>query len=221
MPLRPLAAASLALLASLLALPAHAEEVAPREKGWSLTLGGWGAVTRYDVVGLRHGVGALESRDGRDLLEGSFDTWGASALLRVRWLDVGVLYEGAFLEDRSDSAVLTPLVGVAIGLGRHLRLDLLGELGGHRVSNVGLSRDFTVSDPRSVWLPYAGVRPTLSLRLPVGPARLVLSIAPFARWDIVRRDVTVEVSDGTTATENTYEVGGSTFGVAAGAGLEL
>lgn len=222
MALRPFAAASLVALAALLPSAAPAGEGGgPPEKGWSLTLGAWGAVTRYDVLGLAHGLGALESEDGRDLLEGSFDTWGGSALLRIRWLDVGLLYEGTFLSDQADSAVLTPLVGVAVGLGRHARLDLLAELGGHRVSNIGLSRDFTVSDPRSVWLPYVGVRPTLSLRLPVGPVHLLVSLAPFARWDVVHKDVTVEVSDGTTETENTYEVGGTTFGVALGAGVEL
>jgi hypothetical protein len=222
MPVRALAAASLVALAALLpAKPLAAEGEAPPEKNWSLTLGAWGAVTRYDVLGLQHGLGALESEDGKDLLEGDFDTWGGSALLRIRWLDVGLLYEGTFLADQTDSAVLTPLVGVALGLGRHARLDLLAELGGHKISNIGLSGEFTVSDPKSVWLPYVGVRPTLSLRLPVGPVRLVLSLAPFARWDVVQKDVTVEVSDGTTTTDNTYEVGGTTFGVAVGAGVEL
>lgn len=211
MPVRALA------LAVLLAVPV----LAAGDDRWSLTLGGWGAVSRYDVVGLRHGVGSLESDDGRDLLEGRFESWGGSALLRYRRLDVGILYEGAFLSDRADSAVLTPVAGLSFDLGRLARLDLLGELGGHRVSNIGLSRDFDVSGAQSVWLPYAGFRPTLSVRLPAGPIRFVLSIAPFARWDLVRKDVTVVVSDGSAETRNTYDVGGSTFGVAAGAGLEL
>jgi len=218
---RPLATAGALALAAVLAAPALAAAEPPPPDRWSLTLGGWGAVSRYDVLGLRHGVGAFESRDGRDLLEGRFETWGASALVRYRRLEAGLLYEGAFLSDRADSAVLTPLAGVTFDLGRLVRLDLLGELGGHRVSNIGLSGDFDVSGAQSVWLPYAGVRPTLSLRLPVGPVRLVLSLAPFARWDLVRKDVTVEVSDGSTETRNTYDVGGSTFGVAAGAGIEL
>jgi hypothetical protein len=213
-----LAAAGIAALVAALPVRGAAQDAAP---AWSLTLGAWGAVTRYDVLGLQHGLGSLESEDGYDLLKGEFDTWGGSALLRLGWLDVGLLYEGAFLEDRTDSAVLTPLLGAAIGLGRRARLDLLAELGGHRISNIGLSGDFEVSDPQSVWLPYLGVRPTLSLLLPVGPVRLVLSLAPFARWDIVRKDVTVEVSDGGTTTENTYQAGGTTFGVAAGAGIEL
>lgn len=218
MHLRPLAAAAL-LLATLLApRPAGAEG---EKKGWSLTVGAWGAVSRYDVLGLRHGVGAIESQDGRDLLDGRFDAWGGSALLRFGWFDVGLLYEGAFLSDRSDSAVLTPLLGVAWDLPGNLRLDLLAELGGHRVSGIGLSEDFDVSDPQSAWVPYAGARPTLSWRIPVGPLRAVLSLAPFARWDLVKKEVTVTVSDGTTETKNTYEVGGSTFGLAAGAGVEF
>jgi hypothetical protein len=218
MTLRALAAAPLALAAALL-VPAAA--AADDEDRWSLTLGAWGAVSHYDLLGLEHGLGEVEGQDAKDLLQGNFDTWGGSALLRWRWLDVGLLYEGAFLADQADSAVLTPLVGVALNLGSRFRVDLLGELGGHRISNIGLGGDVTVSDPQSVWLPYLGVRPTLSLRLPIGPVRLVLSLAPFARWDLVHKDVTVVASDGTTTTESTYEAGGTTFGVAAGAGLEL
>jgi hypothetical protein len=217
MTVRPLAAAPLALALALLGPAAAAAD-----DSWSLTLGAWGAVSHYDLLGLEHGVGEAEPRqDAEDLLQGNFDTWGGSAVLRWRWLDVGLLYEGAFLEDQADSAVLTPLVGVSLDLGSRLRLDLLGELGGHRISNIGLSGDVTVSDPQSVWLPYLGVRPTLSLRVPIGPLPLVVSLAPFARWDIVHKDVTVVASDGTTTTESTYEAGGTTFGVAAGAGLEL
>jgi hypothetical protein len=218
----PSAAGRALALAVLLVAPLlAAADPVEHSDDWSLTLGGWGAVSRYDVLGLRHGVGTLESRDGRDLLEGRFESWGVSALLRFRRLDLGLLYEGAFLSGGADSAVLTPVAGFALELGRFVRLDLLGEFGGHRISRIGVSRDFTSSRAQSVWLPYAGVRPTLSVRLPAGPVRLVLSVAPFARWDLVRKDVTVVVSDGSAETRNTYDVGGSTFGLAAGAGVEL
>jgi hypothetical protein len=196
-------AAALALATPLLA----AADTSPGS-GWSLTLGAWGGASRYDVLGLKHGVESLDP----DTLEGNLDTYGASALLRLGVLDVGALYEGSFRE-ASDSFVLTPLVGIKWDVTDLVRVDLLGELGGHRITNLG-------ADAESVWLPYVGVRPTLSLRLPLGPTRLVLSGAPFARWDLVKKEVVVPSSGG-TATRSTYDVGGSTFGFVAGIGLEI
>ena len=170
---------------------------------WSLTASVWGGASRYDVLGLAHGVGQLGSSD----LHGNLDAYGGSALLRLGWLDVGALYEGSF-RAVSDSFVLTPLAGVAWDVSDAVRIDLLGELGGHRITHIG-------ADAQSVWLPYLGLRPTLSLRLPLGMARLVLSAAPFARWDLVKK----EVSGGTAGT--TYDVGGTTFGLVGGVGLEI
>jgi hypothetical protein len=190
------------LAAALAGIRPAAADVSP-ESSWSLTASMWGGTSRYDVLGLAHGVGQLGSND----LHGSLEAYGASALLRLGWLDVGTLYEGSF-RTASDSFVLTPLVGVKWDLTDILRLDLLGELGGHRITNIG-------ADARSVWLPYIGFRPTLSVRLPLGMTRLVLSAAPFARWDLVKK----EVSGGTAGT--TYDVGGTTFGVVGGIGLEI
>jgi len=206
---------TLLLLAGLVAV---ASPISGRAgEAWSLTVGAWGGVSRYDVLGLRHGLGTVETSDGRDLLDGNFDTVGASALLRLGWLDVGFLYEGALVDHGADSEVVTPLVGFSWNpLGR-LRLDLLGELGGHKITNVGAGNPLT-TDTRTVWLPYVGVRPSLSVRFPVGPAHLVLSATPFARWDLVRRDVGVPVAGGT---ESFYEAGGSTFGLVGGVGIEI
>jgi hypothetical protein len=192
-----------AALAVGLAPPGLAAADVSPESPWSLTVSLWAGVSKYDVLGLAHGVGQLGSSD----LNGSVDAYGGSALLRLGWLDVGALYEGSFRE-ATNTFVLTPLVGVKWDLADALRLDLLGELGGHRITNIG-------ADAQSVWLPYLGFRPTLSVRLPLGFTRLVLSVSPFARWDLVKK----EVSGGTAGT--TYDVGGTTFGVAGGVGLEI
>lgn len=187
-----------------LAAPALTRADVSPGSGWSFTLSGWGGLSRYDVVGLRHGVANLDA----DTLDGSTDAYGVSALLRLGWLDLGALYEGSFGE-ASESFVLTPLAGVKWDLSQRVRLDLLGELGGHRITNVA-------NGASSVWLPYVGVRPILSLRLPLGPTRLVLSASPFARWDLVKREVA-----GSAGTDTRYDVGGSTFGLLGGVGLEI
>lgn len=199
------------VLALAAALALAAPRIGAAGEGWSLTLGVWGGVSRYDVMGLKHGVGTVDGSDGEDLLDGNFDTVGGSALLRLGWLDLGVLYEGTLLESDAKNEVLTPLVGVAWDLSRNLRLDALVELGGHRITGVG-------SDADTVWLPYVGLRPSLSYRMPVGPVRLVLSATPFARWDLVKKDV---AADSSSTDPTVYELGGTTFGLVGGVGIEL
>ncbi len=199
-------------LAALLAPSARAAD------GLALTLQAWGGVSRYDVAGLESGVAG----QGRDLLQARATTYGATALLRLGGLDLGVLYEGRLIRQRTDAAVLTPLVGLGVPLGEVVRLDLLAELGGHRVSGVQFDGAVDVSQAATVWLPYVGARPTLSLRFPMGPFHAVASVAPFARWDLIKRDASVTVTtSGATAQPYPYRLGGATFGVAIGAGLEL
>jgi len=213
----PVAAPLLVALTAALAL-APGPAAAGGDDTLGLTLEAWGGVSRYDVGGLRQGV--QNSDWGRDLLQDRVGAYDGSALLRLGNLDLGALYEGNLIRDRSDAAVITPLVGFAFNLGTALRLDLLGELGGHRITNVRFAGQVDVSQAQSVWLPYLGVRPTLTLRFPAGPIHLVLSLAPFARWDLVKKRITLTGGDA-QATTSTYDLGGATFGVAAGAGVEL
>ncbi len=206
------ALAAVALLAPRLAAAA--------EDGWSLTFGVWGGVSRYDVLGLKHGAGTVGSQEGEDLIDGNFNAVGASAVLRVGWLDLGVLYEGSLFDSNATSEVITPLVGFKWDITETVRLDVLGELGGHRIDDIGSGNPLLAQEPRSVWLPYVGIRPGLSFRLPFGPTRLVLSATPFARWDIVKKEVAVQTSAGPD-TRTVYEAGGTTFGLVGGVGFEL
>lgn len=208
------------LLALALAAALAAPGVVSAEDPWSLTLGVWGGVSRYDVLGLRHGAGTVGSQDGKDLLDGNFNAVGASAVLRVGWLDLGVLYEGSLFDDQATSEVLTPLVGFKWDLTDTVRIDVLGELGGHRIDDIGSGNDLLAEKPKTVWLPYVGIRPGVSFRFPFGPTRLVLSATPFARWDLVKKDVSVQTSAGPD-TRTVYEAGGTTFGLVGGVGIEL
>jgi hypothetical protein len=208
----------LLLLAAAVVLAAPA---AARAGGsWSLTLGVWGGVSRYDVLGLDHAIANnVGAADGRDLLSGDFNTVGGMALFRVGWLDLGLLYEGSLLDTRADSEVFTPVLGVAIEATDTIRVDLLGELGGHRLANVGAGNDLA-SRTETVWLPSVGFRPGVSFRLPVAAARLVLSVTPFARWDLVKKQVVVDTTSG-PGTRTYYEAGGTTYGIVGGVGIEL
>jgi len=208
------------LLALAAALALAAPGTGAAGDGWSLTLGVWGGVSRYDILGLEHGIGTVGSADGQDLIDGNFNAVGGSAVFRVRWLELGALYEGTLLDGDARSEVLTPLVGVRWGLSSRIQVDLLAELGGHRIKDIGSGNDLLAEPPKTVWLPYVGIRPSLSFRLPFGPTQLVLSATPFARWDIVKKEVVVQTSSGPDP-RTVYEAGGTTFGLVGGVGIEI
>ncbi len=211
----------LALAAALaLCAPAVASADAGASAPWSLGLTLWGGRTRYDVLGLADNVSSISQTDGKDLLQGSFNTTGAQLLVRIGWLDLGALYEGSWPHGAPSNVIITPVVGVAWNLSDLWRLDFLGELGGHQITGIGESGSFDVSQAKSVWLPSVGLRAGISLRPPVGPVRLVLSLTPFARWDLVQKTVTVNLAGGTNEYRS-YTAGGSTIGLVGGIGIEL
>jgi hypothetical protein len=202
-----------ALLAALISVPG----VARADDSWGFTLQLLWGVSRYDVGGLQAGL----ANQGADMLTDSASMVGGLGLLRLGALDLGVLYEGGTISGTAESAVLTPEVGFALPLGDSLRIDLLGELGGHQISNLTTSDggvDYTQAT--AVWLPYLGVRPMLTLRLPLAGLKVVGSIAAFARWDLVKKEVALDPASG-TSTSLPYQLGGTTFGLSAGAGLEF
>jgi hypothetical protein len=185
--------------------------------GWAVVLQLWGGVQHYDVLGLSH---AFNANGGRDLLSGNVRAMGASFVVRLGWFDVGVLYEGSILRSKTDSTVFTPFAGVGAQLTQNVRVDLVGELGGHQLSHVGASDGVSTTDSRNVWLPYAGLRPSLSLAVPIGRLRTLVTAAPYARWDLLGSKVNVSVR-GFGGGIDSYDVGGVTYGVAFGFGIEL
>lgn len=209
--------AHIVLVAALAGLPALAQADAKPTAPWSITVQGWAGVQRYDVLGLTHTV---STNGGRDLLEDNVRALGVSALFRIHWFEFGLLYEGSVLREKTDSAILTPIFGVRTNLSEYVRLDLLAELGSHQITNVGISDGVTAAEAKTVWLPYAGLRPTVSFTTPIGPIRAVFSAAPFLRWDLVGTTVNVEVWRVSSDVES-YTVGGLTYGLSVGAGVEL
>jgi hypothetical protein len=187
------------------ASPAPTPAPAPRpSRAWAVSLSGWAGAAQYDILGLPHGLSSVDETT----LDRARPVAGASLLLRWKLFALGLLAERT-LDAGHGTFVVAPLAGLTVDLGRALRLDLLAELGGHRVAQ-------PLGDASATWLSYVGVRPALSFRVPAGPARVLLSASPFARWDLVRQGVTAESNPAIS-----YQLGGTTFGIVGGVGVEL
>jgi len=201
-------------LAAALALGAPAAASADI---FSLSLTVWGGRQYSNVLTAKQDLASFSSKD---VIDGRFNTWGTQALARIAMFDAGLLFEGGFPGSGPKSGVVTPVFGVNWSFPI-IKLDLLGEFGGHRVTNIGQSDQFTAASTQTTWLPQAGLRFGVSLRAPMGPVGLVLTVTPYARWDLVRKTVTVPGAGADAGTFRAYSVGGSTYGVIGGIGIEI
>lgn len=184
----------------------------------SLTLEGFGGVAHHDLLGLGRDMPGPAPGDA---LRGRAGDLGTSAILRLGGFEVGALWAGSLNFTSAQTTVLGPLVGFAIDPIPLLRIELLGEVGGHEIRNIELSS----AKMTSTWLPYAGIRPGVSLRFPAGATRstrFVVGVWGFARWDLAHKQMAVEGAGPAGAPAALpYDVGGSSVGVAMRFGIEF
>ena len=192
---------ALTLALALAAAPALAEE------GWGLDISLHGGLDKYDAVGLRTGLDATDFSSSQQLKDAS-QSYGPTAILRLGMLDIGAIGELGRPGKTNDTTVLGVLGGINLDLGP-LRLEALGEVGGHRYGNALHNSTIISESTGSDWLAYVGLRPGLSLK-PGESGRWLLGVWAFARWDVTSKTVPVDLA-GTTASGE-YKLGGSQFG---------
>lgn len=156
-----------------------------------------------------------------DLSESSLQIGGGTLLLSFGAFEVGALLDTTF----GDGVTQTAIGGlVGLRLGDRLRLDLLGEVGGHRFGDFTDDPSVITSSSSEEWLFYVGLRPGLAYRLEVGePGGLgvLLGVWGFARWDVNDGSVPVTVAGAGGVTEGNVELGGTSIGLTLRAGIEL
>jgi opacity protein-like surface antigen len=160
------------------------------------------------------------ARNERDLSDSSLQLAGGDVIVNLGGMQFGAIVDTTF----GDGVTQTALGGLfGFRLGDQLRLDLLGEAGGHRFGNVLDDRSIVTASSSSEWLLYVGVRPGVAYRFDLGPssAGIVVGVWGFARWDVTDSDVGVTVGDASGASPANVELGGTTIGATLRLGLEL
>ncbi len=178
----------------------------------SLTLEGYGGVQRVDPLHVAGGT-ASGTPSADDLLTRDVDAIGVAVIAKMSFLEVGLSYDRSWTPPSTQVSTLTPLAGLAVDVW-DFRLELLAEYGGHRYGQIAGSQERLTAD-------FVGVRPGLSLRIPIGPVRLVIGGWFFSRWNLSTYSVAVPAPPpgvGTTVFENGR---GPTMGVVGRLGLEL
>jgi hypothetical protein len=153
-----------------------------------------------------------------DLSESSLQIAGGTLLLDLGGLELGAIVDKTF----GDGVTQTALGGlVGLRLGDKLRLDLLGEAGGHRFGDFSDDPSVVTASSSDEWLFYVGLRPGLAYRIDLLPGvGILVGVWGFVRWDVTDKSVPITVR-GATGAPGDLELGGVSVGATLRAGIEL
>ncbi len=147
------------------------------------------------------------------LFKDNLQVAGADLLLNFSWLEVGAIGDVSWAPNSGNQTALGGLLGVKVPL-EQLRIDLLGEVGGHHfgnLSNVSGSK-------KDQWLMYVGLRPGIAYSFGHDGRGFMLGLWGFVRWDVTTNNVPVTTNN---VNEGHYKRGGTTLGATVRAGFDF
>jgi hypothetical protein len=143
---------------------------------------------------------------------------GATTVGNIEWLAMGGSVDATPRGLGNGRLSLSLLLGYQAQIGR-MRLQLLGEGGNHRFTDVG-GTESARQLGGDTWLPFAGVRLSAARTVPAH-GLLEVGFSLFARYDIGQKTVTSVGGFVGEETRTDYRVGGYMAGLALQVGLRL
>ena len=159
--------------------------------------------------------------DDPHLLRDSLQIAGGNFILHLGTFEVGAIADTSWRSNSASQTAIGGLLGIGGDLGRSVRLELLGEVGGHRYGNFVENSRIVTASSSSEWLAYVGVRPGIAFRITQGSPSVLIGIWGFARWDLQNKDVPVTVASVDNTAPGRIELGGTTIGAVARLGLDF
>ena len=191
--------------------------LAPRPALALGTLEGFYGISRPPSASFRSSVSAA---DDPHLFKSSAQIAGGDLLLNFGGpLEIGAIIDTSWRHHAGSQTAIGGLAGLRLDLGG-LRLDALGEAGGHRYGNFTDDPEIITASKSSEWLAYVGLRPGIAFHVgpPGAPGQLV-GVWGYARWDLTSKRVPVTVSSASS--EGSIKLGGSTIGATARVGFDF
>jgi hypothetical protein len=202
---------------AVLAAIAAALLVFPRPAHALVTLEGFYGIARPPSVDFSDAV--TGARNDSHLFKDSLQIAGGDVILHLGWLELGAIVDTTFRSGSASQTAIGGLLGLGFDLGG-LRLEALGEAGGHRLGNFTENPSIVTASSTSEWLAYVGLRPGVAVRIGGTPG-LILGVWGFARWDVTDRNVPVSVSGATGTALGNVKLGGTTIGATARLGIDF
>lgn len=159
-----------------------------------------------------------------NLFSDSLNLAGGNVLFHLGTFEIGAIVDTSWKSGSASQTAIGGLVGIGGDVGRWLRLELLGEVGAQRYGNFAEDPSVVTASSSSEWLAYAGLRPGIAIRMPVGATGrtgVLVGIWGFARWDITDATVPVTVGSAGSASPGDLELGGTTLGATLRLGLDF
>lgn len=162
---------------------------------------------------------AVSGVNSEDLSEDTSQIVGGTILVNFALIELGGIVDTTISDKGPDQTAIGALGGIR--LGDKLRLDLLGEIGGHRYGNVFDDEDVFGSTEEQ-WLMYVGLRPGLAYRFELGSGGMgiLVGVWGYARWDVTDKKVAVHAGEGVPS-PGEVDLGGTTIGATLRAGIEF
>ncbi len=161
------------------------------------------------------------ARNDPDLIDNSLNIAGGDLILHLGMFELGAIADVSWKSGSASQTAIGALVGFGGDVGGTLRLEVLGEIGGHRYGDFTENPDIVTASSSSEWLAYVGLRPGIAYRIPVGDMGVLIGVWGFVRWDLSTSDVPVTVGTATDNSPGSVELGGATIGAVARIGLDF
>lgn len=155
------------------------------------------------------------------LLRDSLQIAGGNLLLHLGTFEVGAIADTSWRSGSASQSAIGGLLGIGGDIGRSVRLELLGEVGGHRYGNFLENSRIVTASSSSQWLAYLGLRPGIAFRVTQGSPSVLIGIWGFARWDLDNKNVPVTVASADNTALGSVKLGGTTIGAVARIGLDF
>jgi len=163
------------------------------------------------------------AEDNPHLFKDSLQDAGGDLLLDFNGpLEIGAIADQTWASHSASQTALGGLLGLRLKLGL-VRVDLLGEAGGHRYGGFTQNDDIAGSESSERWFAYLGLRPGIAFHFgPPDSPGLLLGVWTFARWDLTSHRMPVTVRGaGDTLEDGTVRLGGTSIGATLRAGVEF
>jgi hypothetical protein len=179
------------------------------------TIEGFYGIARPPSTSFREAAGGVQ--DDPHLFRNSEQIAGADVMVNLDWFQFGVIGDHTWAVNKASLTALGGLLGVKLPLGP-VRLDLMGEGGGHRFGELGTEN----TSNKDQWLAYVGLRPGIAFKFAdPDKAGLILGLWGFARWDLNSKRIPVTAGNAGDVTPSSLKLGGTQIGATVRLGFEF
>jgi hypothetical protein len=155
------------------------------------TIEGFYGLTRPPGTSFRSEVSG--AANDPHVFSNSLNIAGADVLLDFGGpLELGAIGDITWKHNSASQTALGALLGMKFEVGG-VRIDALGEAGGHRYGNLADNPSVVTKSNADQWFAYLGLRPGIAFTF--GKPGMELGLWTFVRWDLTNKRVPITVND--------------------------